>query len=69
MRFVANPCEDSDPVLFAPVLITDSDFEVSDTDEKPNTVKLTWRYADNRAMVATQCYPGIFRSPYTLPYS
>lgn len=69
MRFVANPCEDSDPVLFAPVLITDSTFEVSDTDEKPQTVKFTWRYADNRAMLATQCSPGIFRSPYNLPFS
>ena len=69
MRFVANPCEDSDPVLFAPVLITDSDFEVSDTDEKPNSVKLTWRYADNRPAVALGASPGIFRSPYNLPYS
>lgn len=69
MRFVANPCEDSDPVLLAPVLITDSDFEVSDTDEKPNSVKLTWRYADNRPAVALGASPGIFRSPFNLPYS
>lgn len=41
MRFVANPCDDSEPWLFAPVLITDSSVEVSDTDEKPNTVKFT----------------------------
>ena len=69
MRFVANHCEDSDPVLLAPVLITDSDFEVSDTDEKPNSVKLTWRYADNRPAVALGASPGIFRSPFNLPYS
>ena len=69
MRFLANPCDETEPTLFAPVLITDSDFEVSDTDEKPNTVKLTWRYADNRPAVALGASPSIFRYEYNLPYS
>lgn len=69
MRFVANPCDDSEPWLFAPVLITDSSVEVSDTDEKPNTVKFTWRFADHRPHVLLSASPGIFKSPYTLPFS
>lgn len=69
MRIVANPCDDSEPWLFAPVLVTDSSVEVSDTDEKPNTVKFTWRYADHRPHVLLSASPGIFKSPFNLPFS
>lgn len=69
MRIVANPCDDSEPWLFAPVLVTDSSVEVSDTDEKPNIVKFTWRYADHRPHVLLSASPGIFKSPFNLPFS
>ena len=33
------------------ILITDFTSELSDSDEKLNSVKFTWRYADNRPKV------------------
>lgn len=69
MRIEANACDDTEPFLLVPILISDSDCEVSDTDEKPNTVKFTWRFEDNRPIVRLFASPGIFTQEYTLPYS
>lgn len=69
MRLEANACSEDDPFLLVPILISDSTCEVSDTDEKPNTVKFTWRFEDNRPIVRLSASPGIFTHEYTLPYS
>ena len=53
----------------APVLITEATCEVSDSDNSPNTVKFTWRFADNRPNVRLSCSPGIFTSPYNTVFS
>lgn len=69
MRFEPNPCDDTEPLLFAPILITDTDCEIALDGDKPNTAKFTWRYADNRPIVRLSASPGIFRSEYNLPFS
>lgn len=69
MRVEANACSEDDPFLLVPILISDSTCEVSDTDEKPNTVKFTWRYEDNRPIVRLSASPGIFTQEYQLPFS
>lgn len=69
MRFEPNPCDDTEPLLLAPVLITDTDCEIALDGEKPNSAKFTWRYADNRPVVRLSASPGVFRSEYTLPFS
>lgn len=69
MRVETNACSEDDPYLLVPVLITDSTCEVSDTDEKPNTVKFTWRFEDNRPIVRLSASSGIFTHEFTLPYS
>lgn len=61
-----NPDE---PLVFAPVLITDCTCEVQNGNEKLNTVKFTWRYTDNRPIVRLSASRGIFTSPYNLVYS
>lgn len=45
------------------VLITDSTCEISDGDEKPNSVKFSWRFADNRALVRLSPSHNVFCSP------
>lgn len=69
MRVESNACSEDEPFLLVPILISDSTCEVSDTDEKPNTVKFTWRFEDNRPIVRLAASPGIFTKEYTLPYS
>ncbi|MDE7413243.1 MAG: hypothetical protein K2N05_05570 [Muribaculaceae bacterium] len=58
-----------DPYLFVPILITDSTCEVHNATDKLNTVKFTWRYADNRPVVRLSASPGIFTSPYNPVFS
>lgn len=69
MRVEANACSEDDPFLLVPILISECTCEVSDTDEKPNTVKFTWRYEDNRPIVRLSASPGIFTQEYQLPFS
>lgn len=52
-----------------PVLITDSTCEVQDGDEKLNSVKFTWRFADNRPAVSFPSSPNIFNENYNTVYS
>lgn len=55
--------------LFVHAIITESTCEISDTDEKLQTVKFTWRYVDNRPHVRMSTSPGIFTEQYTYPFS
>ena len=47
-----------------PVLITDATVEIKDPAEKPNTVKLTWRYADALPHLAIPQQSSVFTSPF-----
>lgn len=67
-RFVANAVDDTEPWMLEEVLITDSDCEISDGDE-PNTVKFTWRYANNKPVISLTASPGIFTAPYSSSFS
>ena len=55
---------DGDFDALRPVLITDSTSEIADVPEKPNTVKFTWRYAENRIAQRNPLGLGIFTEPY-----
>lgn len=68
-RIEPDPTNSYDPLLLAPILITDSTCEIQDGDEKLNTVKFTWRYTDNRPIIRLSASPGIFTEPYNLVYS
>lgn len=68
-RIEPDPTNDVDPLVLAPVLVTDGTCEVQDGDEKLNRVKFTWRYTDNRPIVRLSASPGIFTSPYNIVYS
>lgn len=52
-----------------PILITEFTSELSDTDEKPNKIKFTWRYADNSIKNRTPQTPGIFNDKYNPVFS
>ena len=69
MRFESGTLDENSPLVFAEVLISDCTCEISDSDEKPNTAKFTWRYADNRPIVRLSASSGIFTSPYNIVYS
>ena len=56
--------DDGDFDALRPVLITDSTSEIADEPEKPNTVKFTWRYAENRIAQRNPLGLGIFTEPY-----
>ena len=56
--------DDGDFDALRPVLITDSTSEIADDPEKPNTVKFTWRYAENRIAQRNPLGLGIFTEHY-----
>lgn len=60
---------DTDFDALIPILITDFTSELSDTDEKLNSVKFTWRFAENRPKVAVPKSPGIFNDKYNPSFS
>ncbi|MCM1142087.1 MAG: hypothetical protein NC453_26250 [Muribaculum sp.] len=68
-RFEPNDCDPADPYILQSILITDMTCEISDSDDKPNTVKFTWRYTDNRPIVRFSASRGIFTSPFDYRYS
>lgn len=68
-RIEPNPCDEYDPLLMAPILITDSTCETQDGDTELNYVKFTCRFADNRPIIRLSASPGIFTSPYNIVYS
>lgn len=55
--------------LFVPAIITESTCEISNTDEKLQSVKFTWRYTDKRPHISMSASPGIFTEQYTYPFS
>lgn len=60
---------DTDFDAITPILITDFTSELSDTDEKPNSVKFTWRFAENRPKIAVSQSPGIFNDKFNPTFS
>ena len=52
-----------------PILITDFTCEFSDTDEKLNKVKFTWRHSANRPLMEAPQTPGIFNDKFNPTYS
>ncbi len=60
---------DNDFDVLSTILITDFTSELSDTDEKPNSVKFTWRFADNRPKVNIPTSPGIFNDKFQPPFT
>jgi len=69
LRIEENKVDPYNLPIPVPVLITDCSCEVQDGDEKLNSVKFTWRYADNRPIVRLSASPGIFTSPYDPVFS
>ena len=67
-RVEENPGVEDETYLFHPLLVTEAECEVSDGDDAPATVTLTWRYADNRARVVLRSPLGVFTDQYTLQY-
>lgn len=67
-RIEPDPTNSYDPLVLAPILITDATCEIQDGDDKLNKVKFTWRYVENRPIVRLSASPGIFTSPYNLVY-
>lgn len=60
---------DTDFDALIPIIITDFTSELSDTNEKLNSVKFTWRFAENRPKVAVPESPGIFNEKYNPTFS
>ena len=60
---------DDDFDAMAKILITDFTCEISDKDDEPNTVKFTWRYADNTPQLLLTQSPGIFNEIYNAVFS
>lgn len=67
-RIEQDTTNDIDPLVLAPILITDCTCEIQNGDEKLNTVKFTWRFTDNRPIVRLSASRGIFTSPYNIVY-
>ena len=51
------------------ILISDYTSEISDSDEKLNSVKFTWRFAHNRPKVEPPYSPGIFNDKFNPTFS
>lgn len=67
-RIERDVTNDVDPFVLAPVLVTDSTCEIQNGDDKLNSVKFTWRYADNRPVVRLSVSPGIFTFQYNTAF-
>ena len=60
---------DTDFDALREILITDYTCEFSDSDEKLNTVKFTWRFASNTPSVDKPTTPGIFDDKFNPTFS
>lgn len=69
LRPVPGDGNPSEPYILTPVLITDSTCEISDSDDKPNTVKFSWRHTSSRPMVRLPYSPGIFSLQFDFRFS
>ncbi len=56
--------DDTDFDAHPEILITDFTCEISDTAEKPNTLKFTWRYADALPHIAAAEQSAVFTEEY-----
>lgn len=61
--------DETDFYALIPIMITDFTSELSDTDEKPNSVKFTWRFTDNRPKAIAPISPGIFNDKFNPTFS
>lgn len=52
-----------------PILITDFTCEFSDSDEKLNKIKFTWRHSANRPLMEAPLTPGIFNDKFNPTYT
>jgi hypothetical protein len=68
-RIEPDATNPDDPLVIVPILITDCTCEMQDGDEKPNSIKFKWRYANNRPIVHLPASSGIFTSPFNPVYS
>lgn len=59
----------SDFEAMRPIFITDYTCEISDSDEKLNKIKFTWRFADNRPVLDIPTTPGIFNDKFNPVFS
>lgn len=66
---IYSSLEEIDFYALTPIMITDFTSELSDTDEKPNSVKFTWRFMENRPKVSLKESPGIFNDKFQPPYT
>ncbi len=60
---------DDETYVSSEILLTDADCETSDSDDKPNTVKFTWRFADNKPFAHLTTPVGNFTSPFNISYN
>ena len=58
------PNNETDFNAMLEILITDYTSELSDSDEKPNSVKFTWRFAENRPKTLPPYSPDIFNDKF-----
>jgi len=68
-RLEANNYDDTEPAVMYPVIISECSCEISDSDEKPNTVKFTWLHTDVRPLLHLDPSPGIFTSQFDYRFS
>lgn len=60
---------ETDFYAHVPIMITDFTSELSDTAEKLNSVKFTWRFVDNRPKAVAPYSPGIFNDKFNPTFS
>ena len=66
---IFSPIDEIYFYALAQIMITDFTSELSDSDEKMNTVKFTWRFMDNRLKAQLKSSPGIFNDSYKPVFS
>ena len=67
-RRIANPYDDTEPVIFVPVLITECRCEMELGDE-PNTASFKWRYTDRLPYFSLPAPQEIFSFHYNRTFS
>ncbi len=68
-RVVPTYNSEDETYVSSEILLTDADCETSDSDDKPNTVKFTWRYAQNKPFTHLTTPVGNFTSPFNINYN
>lgn len=60
--------DDADFDALRPILISDFTCELADLQEKPNSVKFTWRYATNRPTLTNPVHDEVFNDSYNFTF-